>query len=189
MLVMARKRLAEMSKEELWRLFPIELVEHRDVWEDYYKEEEENLLNTLGDAISRIDHIGSTSVPGLLSKPIVDILLQVRPNMDMKRIVEELESAGWFVMYQDIGQGEVDLNKGYTEDGLADKIYHLHVKRLGDWDALVSRDYLENHPKVAADYAALKLDLLSKFKYNRPAYTEAKTDFIRTVVRWARSAE
>ena len=48
MLVMARKRLAEMSKEELWRLFPIELVEHRDVWEDYYKEEEENLLNTLG---------------------------------------------------------------------------------------------------------------------------------------------
>ena len=186
---MARKRLTEMSKEELWRLFPIELVEHQDVWEDYYKEEEENLLSTLGDAISRIDHIGSTSVPGLLSKPIVDILLQVRPNMDMKRIVEELESAGWFVMYQDIGQGEVDLNKGYTEDGFADKVYHLHVKRLGDWDELVFRDYLEDHPEVADDYAALKLDLLSKFKYNRPTYTEAKTDFIRTAVRRARSAE
>ena len=189
MLVMARKRLTEMSKEELWRLFPIELVEHQDVWEDYYKEEEENLLSTLGDAISRIDHIGSTSVPGLLAKPIVDILLQVRPNTDMRRIVEELESAGWFVMYQDISGGEVDLSKGYTKDGFADKVYHLHLKRLGDWDELVFRDYLEGHPKVAADYAVLKLDLLSKFKYNRPAHTEAKTDFIRNVVKRARNDE
>ena len=180
---MTRKRLTEMSKEELWRLFPIELVEHQDVWEDYYKEEEENLLSTLGDAISRIDHIGSTSVPGLLAKPIVDILLQVRPNTDMRRIVEELESAGWFVMYQDISGGEVDLSKGYTEDGFADKVYHLHLKRLGDWD------YLEGHPKVAADYAALKLDLLSKFKYSRTAHTGVKTDFIRTVVKRARSTE
>ncbi|WP_202805351.1 GrpB family protein [Bifidobacterium coryneforme] len=111
-----------MSKEELWRLFPIELVEHQDVWEDYYKEEEENLLSTLGDAISRIDHIGSTSVPGLLAKPIVDILLQVRPNTDMRRIVEELESAGWFVMYQDISGGEVDLSKG---------LYGRRIRRQG----------------------------------------------------------
>ncbi|AIC91604.1 hypothetical protein BINDI_0322 [Bifidobacterium [indicum] DSM 20214 = LMG 11587] len=79
--------------------------------------------------------------------------------------------------------------RGYTEDGFADKVYHLHLKRLGDWDELVFRDYLEGHPKVAADYAALKLDLLSKFKYNRPAYTEAKTDFIRNVVKRARNDE
>ena len=79
--------------------------------------------------------------------------------------------------------------RGYTEDGFTDKVYRLYVKRLGDWDELVFRDYLEGHPKVAADSAALKLDLLSKFKYNRPAHTEAKTDFIRNVVKRARNDE
>lgn len=64
--------------------------------------------------------------------------------------------------------------RGYTEDGFTDKVYRLYVKRLGDWDELVFRDYLENHPKVAADYAALKLDLLSKFKYTAPPIPKPK---------------
>jgi GrpB-like predicted nucleotidyltransferase (UPF0157 family) len=176
------KPLSEMSLEELWQLFPVELVPHNPAWANQYAEEESQLTALLDGSMQRIDHIGSTAVPGLLAKPIVDILLQVSAGCDLASLKEKLLADGWLLMAEDSAYGELDLNKGYTPDGFAAKVYHLHVRRIGDWDELRFRDYLISHPAAVAEYAELKRQLLAEHKYNRDAYTEAKTEFIKACV-------
>lgn len=68
-----RKPLAEMTLEELWRLFPIHLTEHKECWKDWYRKEREFLLSFLPKDV-QIYHIGSTAINGIWAKPIVDIL-------------------------------------------------------------------------------------------------------------------
>jgi GrpB-like predicted nucleotidyltransferase (UPF0157 family) len=174
--------------EELWQLFPIELAEHNPQWREWYAGQAAALSVLLGDEIRQIDHIGSTAVPGLLAKPIVDILVQVSQDCDLVSLKAKLLEAGWLLMAENSAYGELDLNQGYTPDGFAEQVFHLHVRRSGDWDELRFRDYLIAHPEAAAEYAALKRHLLRQYKYNRDAYTEAKTDFIRTCVKSARAS-
>jgi GrpB-like predicted nucleotidyltransferase (UPF0157 family) len=176
-----------MSLEELWRLFPIELSEHNPIWGDWYAEEHASLSELLGDRIVQIDHIGSTAVNGLIAKPIVDILLQVGDVCDISYIRDTLVKGGWLLMAEDSPYGALDLNKGYTPDGFADKAFHLHVRKTGDWDELWFRDYLMKHQEAVDKYATLKRSLLKEYKYNRDAYTEAKADFIRDCVVKART--
>ena len=83
-------------------------------------------------------------------------------------------------------EGRVSLNAGYTPQGFADKVYHIHLRYQGDHDELYFRDYLRNHAQVAKAYEALKLALWSQYEHNRDAYTDAKTDFIQTWTRQAR---
>ena len=181
------KDLQEMTLEELWQLFPIELAEHDPMWADWYEEERAALHAALGDAVQRIDHIGSTSVAGLLAKPIVDILLQVAPECDTAWLYAQLEQDGWLLMAeQKTPDEQSDWNKGYTPQGFAEKVFHLHVRQSGDWDELYFRDYLAAHPEAAEQYAALKRALLVEHKYNRDAYTEAKGAFVQACTQRAR---
>jgi GrpB-like predicted nucleotidyltransferase (UPF0157 family) len=175
-----------MTLKELWRLFPIELVPHNPTWANWYSEEEKALSTLLCDIVIQIDHIGSTAVDGLPAKPIVDILLQISDVCNLSWLKETLIENGWLLMAEGSAYGEIDLNKGYTPEGFAERVYHLHVRRKGDWDELRFRDYLIAHPEAAAEYANLKQRLVGKYKYDRDAYTEAKTDFIRACVAKAR---
>jgi GrpB-like predicted nucleotidyltransferase (UPF0157 family)/ribosomal protein S18 acetylase RimI-like enzyme len=168
--------------EELWRLFPIELTEHNPSWFDWYEEERTALSELLDGRVVQIDHIGSTAVKDLLAKPIVDILLQVTEECDIEDIRDALVIAGWLLMAEGSAYGELDFNKGYTPEGFADKVFHLHVRRVGDWNELWFRDYLKSHPDGVVKYAALKKKLLAEYKNDRDAYTEAKTNFIRNCV-------
>jgi GrpB-like predicted nucleotidyltransferase (UPF0157 family) len=176
-----------LTLSELWHLFPIELAEHDPAWRDWYDNEKSSLLALLGGVIERIDHIGSTAVGGLLAKPIVDILLQVSDDCDVEELKSRLAGDGWLMMAEQAEPYlQLDLNKGYTPDGFADRVYHLHIRRVGDWDELYFRDYIIKHPEAAAEYAALKRRLLAEYKYDRDAYTEAKGDFIRAYTTKAR---
>lgn len=76
--------------------------------------------------------------------------------------------------------------KGYTLNGFEEKVFHLHVRYLGDWNELYFRDYLIQHPEVAKQYGKLKLELKDKFQHDRDAYTEAKADFIKKHTNLAR---
>lgn len=69
--------------------------------------------------------------------------------------------------------------KGYTEKGFSEKVFHLHVRYLGDWDELYFRDYLRSHTDISQAYGDLKIALKDKYEHNRDGYTEAKTEFIR----------
>ena len=75
-------------------------------------------------------------------------------------------------------KSRISFNKGYTKDGFADKVYHAHLRYMGDNDELYFRDYLNEHPQIAKKYEILKLGLWKKYEHNRDAYTDAKTGFI-----------
>lgn len=173
------KDLKDMSLEELWVLFPIILQEHNPEYKVWYEEEKENLTHILEDCgIYRISHIGSTSVDGLIAKPIVDILFELDNGYDADIVTRLLQGNGWILMARDDPAGILDLNKGYTPNGFAKKVYHLHVKASGDWDELYFRDYLRKYPDVAREYEVLKLELKEKYEHNRDAYTDEKSDFV-----------
>nr|MBP8868749.1 GrpB family protein [Enterocloster sp.] len=70
-------------------------------------------------------------------------------------------------------------NKGYTENGFAEKVFHLHLRYYGDHDELYFRDYLKGNPAAAKEYEALKLSLWKKYEHNRDAYTDAKSEFVK----------
>jgi len=180
--------LKDMSLEELWKLFPIILKEHNPDYPAWYEDEQANLMGILKDYnISRVNHIGSTSVSGLMAKPIVDILLELESGYEMKAVIKTLQSNGWIVMARDDLAQTIDLNKGYTSKGFAEKVYHLHIKPAGDWDELYFRDYLREYTGAAKEYEHLKLRLKEKFEHNRDAYTAAKSGFIQEYTQAARN--
>lgn len=181
------KKLEDMTLEELWELFPIVLKEHSPKYAEWYEEEKQNLTELLADfGLQRINHIGSTSVEGLIAKPIVDILLELPEDYELDRVSELLQNAGWILMIRDDEKQTLDLNKGYTPAGFAEKVYHLHIRALGDWNELYFRDYLRKYPKAARQYEELKRSLKEKYEHNRDAYTEAKTAFVQQYSQAAR---
>lgn len=89
-------------------------------------------------------------------------------------------------MYQESNQSS--LNKGYTEDGFADRVFHLHLRLVGDHDELYFRDYLLDHPDIAKDYEEMKLSLWKTFEHDRNGYTNAKTTFIKKYTQLVKKA-
>ncbi|MBQ3338034.1 MAG: GrpB family protein, partial [Atopobiaceae bacterium] len=132
----------------------------------------------------RISHIGSTAIDGIMAKDIVDILIELPERANMEAAASALEQAGFIVMSSE--GGRISLNRGYTPDGFADEVFHVHLRYAGDNDELYFRDFLNDHPEVAREYEALKLALWKRFEHNRNAYTEAKTDFITTITARAK---
>ena len=167
------KKLSEMTLEELWGLFPITLTEHNANWERYYAEEASELQKVLPNG-TIVNHIGSTAIKGIWAKPIVDILVEVSGNL--AEVATGLQNNGWIKMSQ--SENRISLNKGYTENGFVEKVYHLHLRYKGDNDEIFFRDYLNTHPEIAKEYEKLKLELWKKFEHNRDGYTAAKTEFV-----------
>lgn len=177
-----------MTNEELWVLFPIILSEHRAEWTKFYEQEKDSIISALGTKnISRINHIGSTSVPGLIAKPTIDILLEIPTDTDILSLTAALISAGYICNTQPNNPApHLMFMKGYTPQGFRGQAVHLHVRFPGDWDELYFRDYLRSHPETAKSYGKLKQNLQLRYEHDRDAYTEAKTDFIQEATRLAR---
>ncbi len=169
-----KKKLSEMTLEELWRLFPIFLTEHDPDWKIWYSDE----VDVLKKALPKVAfyHIGSTAVTGIAAKPIVDILAVVDDG-ELSSASDILQKIGYIVMSS--SSDRISLNKGYTEDGYAERVFHLHLRRGNDVDEIYFRDYLNACPDIASLYESLKLGLAQKYKYDRDAYTDAKTEFIK----------
>lgn len=169
------KKLSEMTLEELWKLFPIQLVEpDTKNWNRIFQDEKYMLVSLLPFQI-KIHHIGSTAIKGIWAKPIVDILIEAHAA-DFKNIKSILSSNGYICMAESIKT--LDFNKGYTSAGFADKVFHIHIKMHGKNDELYFRDYLNSYPKVAKEYESLKLNLWKQYEFNRDEYTHQKTEFI-----------
>ena len=174
-----------MSTEELWKLFPIFLAEHDPIWETWYADEKRRLESILpADEIRAVSHIGSTSVSTIWAKPIIDILVEIGLDSDMENVKWILEENGFLCMNQ--SENRISFNKGYTENGFAQKVFHLHLRYAGDHDELYFRDYLIEHPQIAHEYEKLKLKLWRKYEYDRDGYTNAKTEFVSKYTREAK---
>lgn len=182
------KPLSEMTNEELWKLFPIMLSEHLPVWKERYETEKEQIAKAIGSAsIVRMNHYGSTSVPGLTAKPTIDILLEIAEDADPEKLQQGMKSIGYLYSPQPKDPPPCMMfMKGYTPRGFEGQVFHVHVRFGGDWDELYFRDYLICHPEAAKEYGELKRRLLKKFEFDRDGYTAAKGDFIRRITALAR---
>ncbi len=159
------------------------IVDYRDEWPEQFRALGGRLRGALGSLVLRIDHIGSTSVPGLAAKPVIDVQVSVLSFEPITKLQNALASVG-FVWRAD----NPDLTKRYFREVPGQPRTHIHVRRAGSWSeqlALLFRDYLRAHHAVAADYAQLKRQLAAQFRDDRSAYTAAKSPFIWQVLRQA----
>ena len=171
------KSLSDMTLEELWQLFPIQLTEHQDYWEKWYQEEKQSLEKMFFYSV-RINHIGSTAIKSIWAKPIVDILMEADTGR-FSDIKKKLLGDGYLCMAE--SEQRIDFNKGYTPQGFDKKVFHLHLRRLGDNNELYFRDYLNENLEIAKEYEKLKLSLWKPFEHNRDGYTEGKTLFVQKI--------
>lgn len=179
-----KKQLSEMTLEELWQLFPIILTAHDPRWADFYEEERLRLGSFLPtDGSIRMSHIGSTAIASIWAKPTVDILVETADPVALR---DAMCKAGYCLMSQ--SPDRLSFNRGYTPDGFAARVFHLHVRKIGDNDELYFRDYLNEHADVAQAYEALKLSLWKVYEHDRDGYTQKKTSFVATYTALAKAA-
>jgi GrpB-like predicted nucleotidyltransferase (UPF0157 family) len=165
---------------------PIEIVPWEPAWPSRYEDWRRRLATSLGPAALRIDHVGSTSVPGLAAKPVLDVQVSVRDVEDEASYVPAIESVGVRLRMREAGHRYFRPPEGLPRE------IQVHVCAAGSrWerDHLLFRDYLRAHAPVAAEYGRRKAALAERYRTDRIAYTEAKTGFILDALdaaaRWA----
>ncbi|GBC61974.1 GrpB family protein [Desulfonema ishimotonii] len=161
-------------------------------WPRRFRQEKRHLLNCLpAGLIRRIEHFGSTAVPGLAAKPVVDMLVEVTALEETKQIIVPiLESQGYDYFWRPaLGDNTPPFYAWFIKrDAEGARTHHIHmVKRdFEHWDRLLFRDLLRERPALAAEYQALKLHLADQFGGDRVSYTRSKSEFIRKVTQMAK---
>lgn len=182
-------KLDLMTGEELGKLFPVIISDPDQSWPELFRLEKTEIGKVLSvQSIIRIEHIGSTAVPGLKAKPTIDILLEIPGTADTGELKNRLAGMGYhFIPKPENPAPHMMFVKGYTENGFEGQAYHVHVRYSGDPDELYFRDYLKLNPGVAREYEELKVRLAAEYKNDRDQYTEAKTEFIKRITEVART--
>lgn len=179
------KNIEKMTLEELWRLFPIILTPPDNRWVEWAEKEISYLKEILGNMIAAIHHVGSTAIKGIWAKPIIDLIIETEDLSNFSIIKSKIIKAGYICMNET--ECRLDFNKGYTPEGFATKVYHLHVRICGDNDEVYFRDYLNSHADIAKEYETLKLSLWKPFEHNRDGYTNAKASFVKRYTQLGKS--
>ncbi|MBX6350648.1 MAG: GrpB family protein [Clostridia bacterium] len=169
----------------------VRVVSYDAEWPRLFEEEARRVREAMGDAILAVHHIGSTSVPGLAAKPILDLLPVARriELLDDPGLVRRMEALGYEAM------GEFGLpGRRYFRKGPDRRTHHVHAYAEGHPDVarhLAFRDYLRAHPEEARAYAELKLELARRFPDDQEAYMDGKDAWIKAAeeraLAWWRS--
>jgi GrpB-like predicted nucleotidyltransferase (UPF0157 family) len=168
-----------MASEETIHLEPYDAA-----WPSRFERERDALRRTLEAWLAGpIEHIGSTAVPGLVAKPVIDIMEGVRTLEHARPAIAALQALSYqYWPYRS------DVMHWFCKPDTSHRTHHLHLVPQGSrlWiERLAFRDYLRAHPRTAGEYAALKTSLAARFASDREAYTDAKGPFVAAVVRAA----
>lgn len=153
------------------------IVPYQDNWPALYQQERALLVPLLGDNLINIDHIGSTSVPGLAAKPIIDILIEVK---DLS-LVDELTEAFLKIGFDAKGENGISGRRYFQKGGNA-RSHHLHVFIKGDKELTkhrAFRGYLVQFPSIAKQYSEIKQQALALANNDGQRYSELKSEFIQ----------
>ncbi len=184
----AAKRLAKQVAAGEIELFgesmglPVELSAPDPAWPARFGQLKMMIQRQLGPSAIRVDHVGSTSIPGLAAKPVIDIQVSVLDVNDEGSFRPALESLGWPMRAREPGHRFFRPAKGKP------RTVHVHVCQTGsEWERvhLLFRDYLRAHPHRAAAYAAVKSELAERHQDDGLEYTDAKGPFIEEQLRCA----
>jgi GrpB-like predicted nucleotidyltransferase (UPF0157 family) len=162
---------------------PVVIVPYDPRWAERYLSEEAAIRSALGPELARIEHIGSTSVPGLASKPVLDLLLNVRSPHRQETHLPMLRELGYD------HEPQFDLPWTFLRRGEPERT-HIHLFEPGSEHEprhLALRDYLRGHPEDARSYGLLKLELARDLREDRTAYQDAKAPFIWVLEQRARA--
>lgn len=168
----------------------IVIADYDPRWPAMFEEERARIIQAIGESLVDIQHVGSTSVPGLAAKPIIDLMPGLRSLGDTPRIVAGMESLGYRYIpeYEDQLPERRYFHLPAGSEHWHRRLFHVHaVETTSDfWRRhLAFRDYLRGHPEACAEYATLKRRLASQYGTDREGYTEAKTEFITRIERLA----
>lgn len=162
----------------------IQVIPYRSEWEEQYKRESSLISNILGDELIEIHHIGSTAVPGLQAKPIIDIMPIVKELSHIDRLYSQFETIG----YECLGEFGMSYRR-YFRKGGDERTHQIHIfeeSNIKDINRhLAVRDYLRSHTKVAAEYGRLKTELAKRYPYDIDSYCSGKEDFVKNMEKEA----
>ncbi len=183
-----KKRIEALMREK------IAVVPYDERWPQLYADLELRLKRMIPRRlVQRIAHIGSTAVPGLSSKPIIDVQVEVN---DMEAVIREVvpiltEEGYEFIWRPTIGESEPFYAWFIKRNADGERTEHLHMVSpdRASVDRIVFRDHLRHHPEEAAAYEALKTELARKHTKDRTAYTQGKTAFIQAALQRARGTK
>ena len=169
---------------------PVRIVDYDPSWPAGFEAERKMLVPVFAGAAVTIEHVGSTAVPGLAAKPILDLLIGAASLEVFEARVPKLAELG----YGYVAEFEAALprRRYFEKPAESGRTHHLHCVEEGGefWrDHLLFRDFLRSHPEVAVEYAKLKRDLARQYGRDREGYSDAKTAFIESVKARGRNAE
>jgi GrpB-like predicted nucleotidyltransferase (UPF0157 family) len=182
------QRIRRVTQED------VAIVPYDARWPELFRREKEHLLSCLpNDLIRRIEHFGSTAVPGLAAKPVVDMLVEVSDLGATRTCIAPVLVAQGYDYFWRPTRGD-DGPPFYAwfikrDPGTGIRTHHIHMVEAGfveHWDRLLFRDYLIENPWVAREYQDLKLRLASAHPNDRVAYTKGKTEFVARVTEQAK---
>jgi GrpB-like predicted nucleotidyltransferase (UPF0157 family) len=175
------ERIRRMVAEE------IALVPYDATWPAQFAAEEVHLRGCLPAVLlGRIEHVGSTAIPGLLAKPVIDLLIEVHDlTATRETIAPLLEAQGYDYLWRPTLGSDPPWYAWFVKrDAAGRRTHHLHCvePHYPQWQWLVFRDYLRAHPEAAAEYATLKLRLAAEHAHDREAYTRGKSAFCQRIL-------
>jgi GrpB-like predicted nucleotidyltransferase (UPF0157 family) len=163
---------------------PIEIVAYDPSWPRLFEGERQALIETIGPWLAgTVEHVGSTAIPGLAAKPVIDIMAGVATLDASRPALAAAASLGYcYYPYRP------DAEHWFCKPSPSFRTHHLHLMpfEAAEWIAMIAfRDYLRVHPDIAAEYGELKARLARKYRDDREAYTQAKGPFISRVTQAA----
>lgn len=178
-----------MNKYQLGKIYPVTLTCYDSDWPVLFEKEKVILQNILGCDL-KIEHIGSTAVPGLSAKPTIDILLEKPRDISDEEIIEKMALNGYIHMKEQTRH--LMFVKGYGLSGIEKESYHVHMGPLDQnwlWDRVYFRNYLRENNTEATVYQNLKMKLALEYPGDREAYTEGKSDYIMRITGKAKKSK
>jgi GrpB-like predicted nucleotidyltransferase (UPF0157 family) len=152
------------------------VCDYDPAWKVSFETEKSLLKDVLRGVVLNIEHIGSTAVPGLAAKPIVDILMEVAGFSELDNLTAEMAAIG----YKAKGENGIRGRRYFQKGGIL-RTHHLHVFQNGDPNLerhIAFRDFLRNHDEVVRMYEILKRDLASRFENEKEKYQDGKSEFV-----------
>lgn len=170
-----------MQEEELKMksVREIQLTPYNIAWKKEFTKEAATLITIMSAQVLEVHHIGSTAVPGLSAKPIIDLLIEVKDIKKVDTYNQRMEQLG----YEAKGENGIK-GRRYFQKGGNERTHHVHIYEKGHPEInrhIWFRDYLRTHPDAAKEYEKLKIELAHRYRFEPEKYVENKTNFIHKI--------